>query len=37
MIMIPINLINRDKSTWGEDAAEFMLVFFFFNFRFLIS
>ena len=25
-VMIPINVINRDKSIWGEDAAEFMLV-----------
>ena len=24
--MIPINLINRDKTIWGEDAAEFKLV-----------
>jgi hypothetical protein len=23
--MIPINVINRDKSIWGEDAAEFKL------------
>ena len=28
-ITIPIDLINRDKSIWGDDAAEFKLVFFF--------
>ena len=26
--MVAINLINRDKSIWGEDAAEFKLVLF---------
>ena len=26
--MIPINLVNRDKSIWGEDASEFKLVSF---------
>ena len=26
--MIPIALINRDKSVWGEDASEFKLVLF---------
>ena len=26
--MIPVNLINRDKTIWGEDAAEFKLVLF---------
>ena len=26
--MIPIDLINRDKSIWGDDAAEFKLVLF---------
>ena len=29
-IMIPINLINRDTSIWGEDATEFKLVLFFY-------
>ena len=24
--MISINVINRDKSIWGEDAAEFKLI-----------
>ena len=24
--MIPISLVNRDKSIWGEDALEFKLV-----------
>ena len=28
-ITIPIDLINRDKSIWGDDAAEFKLVLFF--------
>ena len=32
--MIPIALINRDKSIWGEDATEFKLVLFFFPFIF---
>ena len=27
-IMIPINIINRDKSIWGEDADEFKLILF---------
>jgi hypothetical protein len=27
-VIIPINVINRDKSIWGEDAAEFKLFFF---------
>jgi hypothetical protein len=27
--MIPINIINRDKSIWGEDATEFKLVLLF--------
>ena len=35
--MIPINLVNRDKSIWGEDATEFKLVSFKFLFSFLIS
>ena len=26
--MIPVDLINRDKSIWGEDATEFKLVLF---------
>ena len=30
--MIPVNLINRDISIWGEDAAEFKLVLFLFSF-----
>ena len=30
--MIPVNLINRDKSIWGGDAAEFKLVLFLFSF-----
>ena len=25
-VMIPIGLINRDKSIWGEDATEFKFV-----------
>ena len=31
--MIPINIINRDKSIWGEDAAEFKLVLFSISFQ----
>ena len=31
-VMIPINLINQDKSIWGEDASEFKLVSFLFSF-----
>ena len=27
-MMIPINVINRDISIWGEDAAEFKFVLF---------
>ena len=33
--MIPISLVNRDKSIWGEDALEFKLVVSFQNFSFL--
>ena len=33
-VMIPINLINRDKSIWGEDATEFKLVLFLFSLLF---
>ena len=36
--MVPIALINRDKSIWGEDATEFKLVlFFYFVFIWLLS
>ena len=30
--MIPIALINRDKSVWGDDANEFKLVLFLISF-----
>jgi hypothetical protein len=33
-ITVPIDLINRDKSIWGADAAEFRLVLFNCNFVF---
>ena len=26
-VMIPVAVINRDKSVWGEDTAEFKWVF----------
>ena len=32
--MLPIALINRDKSIWGEDAKEFKLVLFLISFLF---
>ena len=32
--MIPIDVINRDKSIWGEDAREFKLVLFLIPFLF---
>ena len=32
--MIPIAVINRDKSIWGEDATEFKLVLFLLLFLF---
>ena len=28
-VLIPISLINRDISVWGEDAAEFKFIVFF--------
>ena len=32
--MIPAAVIHRDKSVWGEDAAEFKLVLFLISFLF---
>ena len=34
--MIPIAVINRDKSIWGEDATEFKLVFLILDFILVI-